>query len=788
MQIIRKSIFVGLGSTGVKAIAETKRMFEDSFGEGNIPPQVAFVALDFDRDVIDDHNLATDISAHFIRLPLTVNPFLIYHTRKGAGVYEWMLPQNQFYIPEFMECGSGQVRTNARLFADLVMPCLESAFDTAMANVLSLANTQCDYTVEHDDHVSVYLSGSLAGGTGSSLIMILAQMLKDRFPRIHLIGYGVMHSIFRMLDTFNQVTPRIQSNAYASLLELDYLQSASETNPVSHSLTGRPSVNRVPLFDEFYVVDNKNAAGEVITDFESLCRAIGCSMYCGGTELGKVHSIDWRTRTLSWGDKSSWVHSFGICQIVYKGKELESIYRAKAALCLVKFIRGVKQYETQRINAWMELNNLREDGKEFNKLIDNIYPSESISRTRTPDFNLSLITSSDDVKASLNKYAEKNAGLWPKNHVSEVIVSSVNALRNKIREILTESGGVSSAKSFLNHLETAFLQYKSEMEAEIQAYNSTGDSLQQSLMLRLEEYDLCRRKWYRRLLRKDRHCLELISNSAADCSRTSQEVARRQDAVTVFVTLLNEIRELTASVSSLDLSLQAIEDLFLDQIHQKELENEKIVLFEIDLSRNDRAAMVVDLKEDQMMEFYRMLPSSVLDMKPEDLERAVNEFTDGLHMASVYREREVMDVINNMDDREYEDLRRMIQRITSPLLCLTDRGLVKERHGSGSPISNMMKKLYVNVYSSEKDLSKSRLEEDKELFSGNNVHVDFVSSDCALAKQRILIRRVDSAIMPYCIESLDPEMEELYSNYNPHIDNELFSILHGKNHSFEPKG
>ena len=72
----------------MKAVAETKKMFEDSFGVGNIPPHVTFVALDFDRSVIDDRSLATDISADFVQLPLSVNPFMICHSQMQSGKYE----------------------------------------------------------------------------------------------------------------------------------------------------------------------------------------------------------------------------------------------------------------------------------------------------------------------------------------------------------------------------------------------------------------------------------------------------------------------------------------------------------------------------------------------------------------------------------------------------------------------------------------------------------------------------------------------------------------------------
>jgi hypothetical protein len=48
MTTIRPSLYFGLGGTGILAIAQTKKMSEDTFGAGNIRLHSLFLVIDFD--------------------------------------------------------------------------------------------------------------------------------------------------------------------------------------------------------------------------------------------------------------------------------------------------------------------------------------------------------------------------------------------------------------------------------------------------------------------------------------------------------------------------------------------------------------------------------------------------------------------------------------------------------------------------------------------------------------------------------------------------------------------
>ncbi len=82
---ITPSLYIGLGETGIQAISRTKKMFEDEFGKGNIPPCVQFLAIDLDRSVLEASYLETDMHDDYVHLHCAEPPL------KNLM---WMFPSN----------------------------------------------------------------------------------------------------------------------------------------------------------------------------------------------------------------------------------------------------------------------------------------------------------------------------------------------------------------------------------------------------------------------------------------------------------------------------------------------------------------------------------------------------------------------------------------------------------------------------------------------------------------------------------------------------------------------
>ena len=262
MPTIRRSIYIGLGDTGVRAIAHTKKMFEDTFGKGNVPPQIEFLALDFDVASLTSGELAAEISENIIPIPMHLSPLKEYQEGVANGCYSWMLQENEPLIPRFMAEGTKQARTNGRLFAEISRNSIAAALMHSFNNVMLYYQT-CGYEVSMDHKVDVHLVMSLAGGTGGACLVV-AQLLREHFAHgLNIIGHGVLPNVYMTFGPNGEMRKRLYANAYAAVLELDYLQMSSVRNPRYVKIAGQAKTLTEPLFDEFYFVDNCTERGRI---------------------------------------------------------------------------------------------------------------------------------------------------------------------------------------------------------------------------------------------------------------------------------------------------------------------------------------------------------------------------------------------------------------------------------------------------------------------------------------------------------------------------------------------
>lgn len=51
---MKPTIYLGLGGTGNLAISFAKRLYEEEYGKGNIPSEIAFLAVDSNTDAYND--------------------------------------------------------------------------------------------------------------------------------------------------------------------------------------------------------------------------------------------------------------------------------------------------------------------------------------------------------------------------------------------------------------------------------------------------------------------------------------------------------------------------------------------------------------------------------------------------------------------------------------------------------------------------------------------------------------------------------------------------------------
>ena len=114
--VIKRTLYVGLGGTGMAALLNTKKMFVDTYGE--VPPMIGFLGIDTDGGAYNKFLLSKKSPTGRVvleqseQLPITVEKAMeIYNYDKEN--LEWLPEDNLRYLTS-MTLGAGQVRTNGR--------------------------------------------------------------------------------------------------------------------------------------------------------------------------------------------------------------------------------------------------------------------------------------------------------------------------------------------------------------------------------------------------------------------------------------------------------------------------------------------------------------------------------------------------------------------------------------------------------------------------------------------------------------------------------------------------
>ena len=175
---LRRSMFIGLGGTGMKTILRTKAALLDNYGQnGELPPFFSFLGIDtdngeYDKTVAskDSDRLGLDESEKF---SISVaDPYLYYEDNKKD--MKWMPHQNVGAITT-LDTGAGQVRSNGRLAFMFNLELLKERLRKAIVDTCNAEGytekwknyEALESGIQGRTKIEVHVVFSLCGGTGS---------------------------------------------------------------------------------------------------------------------------------------------------------------------------------------------------------------------------------------------------------------------------------------------------------------------------------------------------------------------------------------------------------------------------------------------------------------------------------------------------------------------------------------------------------------------------------------------------------------------------------------------
>ena len=819
MATIRPSIYIGLGGTGILAISKTKKMYEDAYGKGNIPEQIAFAAIDFDLTMENDKNLATEMKEDFISLKnMSSSPKQLYNVGSQQGDYTWMFPANTRFIQDRISDGASQVRTYGRFLTEMIYASIDGRIADCITQVKNIQNS-FEHDEERNQPIDVHIVMSLAGGTGAGSFINVAHLIRDKYNnQVNLIGYGVLHGVFRTMDPSTNKSPRVVANAYSSILDLDFLMEASPENPVKVTFMDTTKELKQPLYDEFYVIDNETENGKRVDNIKKLCEVLGTCLYVAGGEMGsKIKSgqsnTGWKNGNFDITPKLGWVQSLGACQVVYKGDLLADIYGFKAALEIIRKLRQYNADIQQKAIEWTEYVKIREDGGDaHNDMIDKIYNSQKFSTLKLP--KLDIKDSINTTEDAINKYIDSLVDFPDEEDIqkmSEEIIIELNKkvtslinINNKQRNDDNESqGGVGNSLIFLDSLISLLGKFESEMISEIPVYDKKQKETRDAIKNRsLKEYEDYTKKMFSTRKGKE-ELLENIARKAKEAHKDKIEAERRKVASDIFKRILTEVESLKERVKKIDDKLSILYKDYQSELTLRQNTSESSLVFEYDLSYYDRLNMNFDSTEVSVNDYIDSLNNkSLLDVDPSnDLDSSIKTFVASLKRTNEYRNKLIVDVIKDLNEDQYKNLKKEISEKSSRLLRLEDRGQKNRTRNNALATSMLVQNYLISLYNKKDDAGnplKSRIEDDHYFLK--DIKKEFVSSNFDSMKQKIIFYRSDMAIIPYCIGSFDDmTVEREYNSlildagqarttsFNPHFDRQMFTEMRLKDFKLKPE-
>lgn len=270
---IAPTLIIGLGGTGSQIIEKVHdKVNETSIGQSE---RIAFVAFDTDiNDLAEVRRRSPKIKTVQTSTRATVGEYLNINT----NARDHWFPVNEMLNRKTLTEGAAQVRAISRL-----------AFDTTLkGGKLDPLHQAIDelFRIDKDQQeqaLRVTITSSLAGGTGSGLIlpvaMYLNQYLRAKYPKARAItrGFFVQPDVFYTVINATEEQRNLQVNAYAAIRELDaFLMKGDNTLDEQYQALrfefpkiageGVEAVSAMP-YDFCFLFDATNSSGAGLDSF-----------------------------------------------------------------------------------------------------------------------------------------------------------------------------------------------------------------------------------------------------------------------------------------------------------------------------------------------------------------------------------------------------------------------------------------------------------------------------------------------------------------------------------------
>ncbi|RYM34800.1 hypothetical protein ERX46_05345 [Brumimicrobium glaciale] len=776
MAKLKRSLFIGLGGTGLRSILHTKKRFIDTYGE--IPPMTAFLALDTDGD---SKNTVLDSNLGDQRIGLDSSEFLYIKVhspqevlKQQAELFNFVPIENRPLLVSLKD-GAGQVRSNGRFATHFNYGAIEHAIQSKLTSILNADSISNKKFEVNGDDVEVNMMFSVAGGTGSGTFLDIAYIVKEVSKSINanvgvsIIGFAILPDVFNAMMT-GPAMANVLPNGYGALYDLDYLMHHNfDKKPLEIKYANKTIEIVTPPFDLVFTINNSDKNANTYTKINDLSELIGLAMFTGASELsGSMASSYDNVKTVIAGgsmkveDKQSWACGLGLSELYYDGNKLGNIYAHKASVAIINNLITPETNSFDLDDIFISDAKIRENnGDENNDLIDSLL-------SENPSIPYNFIQDEKSIETEAASYLG-NISETAKKEIIENFNFKQREVNEKLDKFIVDhinkASGVGNVERFLNALTKHVNVFLEEMKAEEKEKNLNDKAYRNQLsqnISELKELSYMQKKFGSSLNDTRDGIIQAVNIVASNL----HEVYRRQHAIIFFNQLLLTIDSHHSRVKDIMFKLTNIaedcESRFIglqNQINEvpkkfvKELHRDfvnKVKVSDTDLSISDFIKSISNDHNNGLYDYSEMTDKLIYD--------AFWFFSKELPKALEYRNRKIDDILSSYSTEELNDMIKELIIKSNPLWSYNYKGHVvnRQHHEAfivGVPNSSNSVFVKDNLFTNLLGTNQ------KANFNSTNMH------------DRIVIYRMEATVPIYAVSNMALyEEKSKLSSINHHID------------------
>ena len=507
---MRPTLLIGIGGTGQKVLIQLKARFLRNYGE--VPRAVSFLCFDTDpaaeKTKFEDREVSLVTDTELINLGGIETQNIIKNLDRYPAISAWIIEDKERIPTRAVVQGAMQVRPIGRL---ALFWKVETMFSKMMEAIRGL--TRVDDFTNEERGVNIFIISSVCGGTGSGSILDVAYLARQALDRSGISSsLCYINAVLALPSVFPNVAKiGIESNAYATLTEIDYFMETGSWN-IDY---GNPRVATVEFenqrpFNICYLIDARNESGKGLSGMEEIAPMIAEGVYLQvSSQVGKatnsvfdnVRVLGLDVQDLETGKRKPTAYSsFGTASLVFPAEKIIEICAQRLGRDL---INGYLMGKSLDMTKSSDINKV--DGSINSFLQSSQLEPETLLQQLARDSKANIIRIQMDPRV-LDKF--KEAELM--GAMQAYVTREDNRLENETRrsldenkrivtEVLTEkllaevdrlvndpTYGLQYGVSFMARMDERLATIRSEMEKSRSEMESKRDRAQGNLRLAMD--------------------------------------------------------------------------------------------------------------------------------------------------------------------------------------------------------------------------------------------------------------------------------------------------------------